>query len=101
MGKFFKYSPNCYMDIIIDTLSNSIHNTSNRIRPLHDIFQHHIKTYNITQQNNKPTHYPIHKTPSCIHYIFSNIPHKIINTTTTKNPDYDHSYVTATYMTNE
>ena len=89
------------MDTNIDTLKNSNHNTTNRINPLHDILQQHISIYNITQHNNKPTHYPLHKTPSCIDYIFSNVPNKIINTTTTKNPDSDHSYLTTTYMTNE
>ena len=47
------------MDTNIDTQTNSNHNTTNRIKPLHDILQQHLNTYNITQHNNNllTTHY--------------------------------------------
>ena len=89
------------MDTNIDTLTDSNHNKTNKITPLHTLLQEQLNNLNLTQHNNKHTHIPLHRSPSCIDHIFLNIPNKLINTTTHKNINSDHSYLTTTYMTNE
>ena len=89
------------MDTNINTSHQSDHNKIYKVSKLYDIFTQFITDYDLTIHNNKNTHFPLHKSPSCIDHIVSNIPNKITNTTTHKNINSDHSYITATYTTKD